>query len=962
MRSTTRRRGATLGITKKLIMGNMIMATTKRRNFIISLIGIVILSLCLAFATLGGSQKAFAAATVNYKIEIHAANAVEVSATTGNPSYVYYDANGNGTHDSTELMIYVNNRFNPSGSSDAALIWTAPADGTVSAVQDGCTIIMNRGGTRTSTTPDGVRYDVVKLKSDYTQNLEGDYHAKWKALDYTSGTQTDVNYAELVKDISLKQGESIAVAINAKANNTYDEAVISAKFAFTPKDSTTATTYEFNNSWLTAHGNAIKNGTSYALFTEATNYFGWGALMQAEDYSDVVKPSKEANDFEQAEDYESAYFYEANKVVMGAVNPSYVYFNSDGLEAHDTATESFVYTNNRFNPSKSSDTGLWWTAPADGKISIAEHALMIELNRAKRTSTSPDGIRFAVIIAGADGSITSLTPNLWNPLHYTASTMTRASIDKVTDKKVAKGDRLAVIINCGTASNSTYDEAAIEAKIAFTPDGGTATTYTFNNSWITAQGNALNENTEYPLNGEATKYFGWGKVYLNKNRETFDVSKAYSFGAVEMTNMAWNGQRWYGNSICVAYPDKVAKTGKYPIIRVQPDFGKNVAATFTASEDCVASITKLYLQKSGAQNIRSADGVRWSIVYKKIDDNGEAKFYSVNNPVWTIHEIDNRYGKTIAKTHTDFPEVEMKKNEQLMIVFDNNKVTGYDTIALQVDLQYRGASGKLKTCNILDEVLPSETMTYEHWSFNYLKMGQDYSDTKIGEASDATFESVGNFEVEELSYDLSADKWVSYDYPDISVYSKDYLFYLSPDENRAVAVALKIGKAGRIAIDDDTFVRLDEAGASNGVRFRILKNDEIIYPTQNGWKYTRNINKQSVQGVPVLEIDEDDVIYFVVDSFGSSLSDLTECNFVVHFATDNEDYTESYIFSDSYSNVARGGWSYYSIAFANEPYSGVFVEGGSGCSSSVDAGVFVIIPLLATFAAVIIFRRRRNSK
>lgn len=1167
-----------------------------KRKTLFCLVCVTFASILLAFATLGGSQKTFAEdikdADVNYKVNFYAANQVIMG--TSAPSYVYYDVDEDESHNkATEAWVYCNNRFNPSKSSDAALVWTAPSDGTLDAVADSCKILLNRNGAQTVDTPDGIRFAVIKL-SGYTCILSNDYHAEWTTLEYKANEQTEADYASEIANLTLKKGESIAIAINcgANKNSDNDHAVISAKFTFTPSEGTAAT-YTFNNSWVTEQGKALNSKTEYPLFTQATEYFGWGMLF------DVIRPSDTNNDYLQAEDYEGIYFYDGDKVIMskttsyvwcdangnkaydkadevgiyaggrfspsttadaalwwtapekgkisidenaltialnekkaesetadgirykvviisktdgketetlltksewndlaftskektettisavvdkvvekddrlaviincggngnntcdettisakikftpkgdeketkegdeketteykfdanninsqgaaiesgkeyqttgyfgwGALEvttvgedkvtsytepngaervitgPQYVYYDADANEKHDTANESYIYCDNRFLPSRTSDVGLWWTAPEDGKFSINENALMIVLNEKFRESESPDGIRYAIIIAGADGSITPLTDNLWNDLAYKPNVKTRAALNgAVVDKVVKKGDKLVVIINCGEDSNNTYDEASIYVKISFTPDGGEKTKYSFKSSWLNEQGQAIFDdgeyNGEYTLNGESTNYFGWGKVYLNKKRETFDTSNAYSFGEVVQESIVYDKkmEKWFVNSVCQAYPGKVSESsGKYPCIRMQPDFGKNIAAVFTATEDCEAAITRLHLDKSGKKNIRTADGVRWAIVYKTTDEKGEAKYYSVNDTVWTHHEFDGRYGEHIIKTHTDFPNVTMKSGDQLMLVFDNNKKTGYDTIAVQIDLQYVSSSGELKTCNLLDEIKPNDTMTFEHWSFAYLKMGQDYSDTVIGEVDNVEFESVGTIETEELSYDIADSKWLSYDYPDISVYSKDNLYYISPDENRAVAVALKIGKAGKITIDEDTYIRLDSAGMSNGVRFRILKNDEIIYPSQNGWKYTRNEKKLSISGTPVLEIGEDDVIYFVLDAFGDSSSDTTECNFVVHFAEGTDVYTESYIFSDSYAETSRNGWSYYAINFVDEPYNGIVNSSKglscSSCSSSVDVGTYVIVPLLAVFATVTISRKRRKLK
>lgn len=1155
------------------------MTRTTKKYSITTLVCLAILSLCIAFAALGGSHNAFAAASVKYKVEYYAAN--KLNPTTGtnpNANYVYYDVNGDGAHKAqAEPYIYYNNRFNPGQTVDAVLTWKAPADGTLNGVAGGCKIILNNGK-RTSTTPDGIRYAVIKLNGDGSQTFEGDYQSTWKTVAYTASAATEEDYASQINALSVKQGEIVALAINsgAKKNNTYDEATLSASFSFTPTDGE-ATTYTFDAEWIKAQVTALANGEAYPLNGEATAYFGWGALAAQEDYSDVVRPSEEQNDLAQTTDYEGLYFYDANGRVMnqtpsylyydsdgngtldaenepyvypdnrfvpsktmnvalwwvapengkisvaenglkialnvkkrksetpdgiryavilasadgsftslttdlwnalsftseekteaaiplsdvavkkgdklavivncgeaenstydeasiyatisltpdGAAKAtdyafsesyvkthgtqlnagktyatgtattkcyawggcavgensvvfyetnevkmqdtslSYVYYDSDGNERHDTSNETFIYIDNRFMPSKTSDTGLWWTAPENGQISIKENALMLVLNEKLRSSTSPDGIRYAVIIAGTDGSIKPLTKNLWNDLSYTPSEKTRAALTGVDGIEIKKGERLAVIVNCGGASNATYDETAIYAELSFTPEGeDTATKYTFNSSWLKEQGNAISNGTDYVLNGESTKYFGWGKAYLNKVRETFDAASAYAFGMVESNELEWQEdvQRWAVNSVCVAYHDTVNKTtGKYPLIRVQPDFGKNTAVTFTASEDCTAAITRLYLQMSAHEGIRSnvADGVRWSVVYMQIDENGEEKYYAVTDPVWTVHEHNGYDTKATTATHTDFPNVEMKAGERLMVVFDNNKITGYDTIAMQIDLQYVDGNGSLKTCNLLDEVVPNDTNTYEHWSFKYLRMGQDYSDTVIDEATSQTFESIGKIETGDLEYGVSAEKWLSYDYPDIGVYTQDNLLYVTPDENRAVAVALKIGKAGRIMIDEDTYIRLDCAGLSNGIRFRILKNDEIIYPAQNGWKYVRNDKQVSVQGIPVLSVNENDVIYFVVDAFGNSSEDATECNFVVHFAEGEDEYTESYIFSDSYADEARGGWSYQWIDFPAEKYTGVIAaKSGSGCGSTVSA--LSVTSLLTALAAVEIFRKRRK--
>lgn len=940
-----------------------------RKSAVVSLICGALASFVFAITLNVGGNFKVSASEAQYEISFYAANEVK-------SNYVYYDLDYSGSHEtSTEAYIYGKNanavnRFNPSKSSEVALVWTAPADGVLNAVDNACTVTLNKGGVRTSTNPDGIRYFVTKLGEGNFQTVSGDYVDGYRSLEYKAGEETQADFGDMIKDVALKKGESVALIINCggNANMSYDEATIAAVYAFTYNGGTT-TNYEFKDSYLAEQIKSLGNNEKFSLGGENVGYYSWGtATIEVA----KLRPSDTVDEEQNLGDYRGVYFYNANSAVTlqsGAV--SYVYSDYDGNGKHASANEPFVYADNRFNPSQTSDAALWWTAPANGVVTLEANSFTITLNAKKRAESvkqsgdeiirNTDGIRYAIIKVDVGGKITPLTVNLWNDLDFKDKEPTVAAFGGKSIE-LSAGEKIAIVVNCGTSGKNTYDEAALTANFVFATEDGESNRYVFRNSWITEHGKAILSNSEFDLGGEQTSYFAWGEALFDKERETFSVEGAYAFGSVEQVAMEWEGTKWYGGVQCEAKPDKVSeKTGKYPWVRIHPNFGKNVAATFTATEDCVAAITRLHLSKSLSTD-RQADGVRWAIVYKKIDENGEPKYYSVNKTVWTVHEISRK--EVIIKTHTDFPEIELKAGEQLMVVFDNNKVTGYDTIAVQIDLQYRSlASGELKRCNLLDEVVPNETQTYEHWSFNYLKMGKDYSSTVVGEAQDVEFESVGEFETEDLFYDVGAKAWVADEYPDIACETADNLYYITPDENMAVAVALRIGKVGRIVIDTDSYIRLLNDGSSNGVRFRVMKNDEIIYPSQNGWKYAREDKKISLSDIPVIEITEDDVIYFVLDAYGDAQSDMTECDFVVHFAEDGANYTESYILSDSFGSTERNGWSYRSISFANEPYSGVFeaVE-SSGCSSSVHTEVFALVPVLAALFLTEKIKRGRKTR
>ena len=481
-------------------------------------------------------------------------------------------------------------------------------------------------------------------------------------------------------------------------------------------------------------------------------------------------------------------------------------------------------------------------------------------------------------------------------------------------------------------------------------------------------------------------------------KQILDLNTAKDFGKITMASeseMPWESKAsngtggWKAQQEVYVAPrnttvDATTGKGKTMMMHTYSLGGKSVAYCFTAPEDMTAQITNLYLYKSSLKQnelqgnvITGADGIEYAVIYYSKETN---KYYSVLEEKWTTFKAE--YEVDVELNRTDIPAVNMKKDDKLMVAFGNkeNKIMDFITHSY-VNLEATYANGISESLNMMDDftfIKEGDSVTafdrdnsVGNWSITYIRIASDYSSVIVSDAVVGEYLSVGNITEEELSFNKVQKEYVAVGNADGKIKFSGTDVTVCPGEENPVAFRLKIGKTGKALIHEDSFLKFENDGSSNGIRFRILKNDEIIYPANGGWMNVRDNATFSLSGIDVFRITEYDNLYFVFDCFGDTTMDTTKVDFVILFAPQDGAETEVFHLADnivlherdSDSRQNLEGWAYLSLHLENDPNSGIIlgkIGREEGCRSSLSLNVVLMTTLTCTVC--ITARRKKDEK
>lgn len=435
-----------------------------------------VMAACMAIGCAAAfSHKANAQEVTEKYISFNEPDYSVISTTNSNSSYVLFDSDNNSKVSTSEAYIYGNGRFVPGATYDATLLWTAPQSGLLT-VQSG-TIKLSLSSEKYSKN-DGIKWALLKISADGKAEKLTDSFWNDLVLDDAclSGTtyEKEVSYAN-VSNLQMEKGEKIAIVINRNTNNTWDQPYITASIELSSTDKE-ASTYEFNTSNIVDHANALNNSTEYAVGTETTNYYSWGASTFTEKQTLTA-------------DVETSTFTQTN-VMDGKVESNLVYKGQDeknnetGQWNIDGGTGNYHVAINgsvakicamgEFN-----DTQLVWKAPEDGVFSLDSLSLVMKDTSSKNPDATSDGMKFAILYKNSEGKYFDLYTEdeiagdaPWHNLVWKADATT---INDLSDFAMQKDDEFIVMFN--RKNSNTLDPCEFDITISFAADGGEKTEY-----------------------------------------------------------------------------------------------------------------------------------------------------------------------------------------------------------------------------------------------------------------------------------------------------------------------------------------------------------------------------------------------------------------------------------------------------------------------------------------------------
>ena len=208
------------------------------------------------------------------------------------------------------------------------------------------------------------------------------------------------------------------------------------------------------------------------------------------------------------------------------------------------------------------------------------------------------------------------------------------------------------------------------------------------------------------------------------------------------------------------------------------------------------------------------------------------------------------------------------------------------------------------------------------FKYMYIEIPPDYSGTTVEDAVDREFKSVkdGLFVKEEMIFSSQMNKWTIIGQSFFEIKLNE----ISPSLQYAAAVAFEIPEDGRLDVSGAQVQHAawraepDENGdISDGVRFRIMKNNEIVFPAgENDWQVLDGSQVFTVQ-CDAFSVKQGDVIYFIVDSITTANYDTTSLNFAAHFAKDGDNYTTTFDNVRDFKSTGENfsAFSYYGVYF-----------------------------------------------
>ncbi len=861
---------------------------------------------------------------------------------------------------------------------DIAVVWTAPENGTfyvqnnngVSKIRVASNISEDASGYTEVAIAKGKLQDGKLALTSLTDTGAND--KLFKKIDATANsvTQTDVSVnATYSAPLSIQAGESFVVIIKRpsylKTNGLpreYRAVQVSRYFVhFTPTGGE-KTAYEVDGKCVAEVGTAATRYVSYhavknnSYTTDANGTYGQTGVSQ--------------RIFTDKSPFRSALVPQDGKVGQ--------WFISNTSENHSLAVNGSTC---KVAPGEK-DTAVTWKAPENGELLIdklyLENSYESQMpsnaaednveQDAKRLGyqTSMNGVAnginayFAYVDNGGSSPVyydllPSGSPQLIEPALTVAERSTKPLNLNRRKVTVKQGDEIILIINRN--GSMSYDSTIMNWQM------------TLNGKMY-----ALRSGVE-TISEQNTYGFTFSSVsYLLPQ---FDVSKAYKFGKIVETDtvFAYNARGegnscfWNGELDNYIQPSTERVDGHPKYLQSHPQKGKNVAFVYTADGDCQLVFDKVWIQKRRVDSANT-DGFRFAFLYKSVDG-ANVSYYSVRESIWELVQ-PKQDAEVYRILENELPTVKMKSGDSLMIVYDNNKTTDYDTQDSYINATCYYDNGTVATHNLCDEITiaaDNASVVTGHWSIKLLQMASDYSDMVLGEASDLSEALDVTYTTEALEWDLINKKYISTFDGDISVSKNGDAIEVMPGVENCVAFAYTASEKGRILVGDDSYVNFLNDGFSNGIRLRVLKNETVVYPSAGGWKNYLDEKTFYLKDMPVVDVEKDDQIIFVIDSFGEITSDTAQVDFIVHFAKEGENYTKSSQLSAEFASPQenKSEWSYLSLLFDDADSSVIDVSKGAGglepwLIAVIAVGSALVVAGIAVTVIVVIKKKKGGSK
>ena len=307
-----------------------------------------------------------------------------------------------------------------------------------------------------------------------------------------------------------------------------------------------------------------------------------------------------------------------------------------------------------------------------------------------------------------------------------------------------------------------------------------------------------------------------------------------------------------------------------------------------------------------------SDGVRIRVLKMTA---GTAPTYQQLYPLGSEWETVVFQGTNVTDVATEI--VPVAAGDRLIVVINQNKTNSNDQTDVKFDIVYQPEGGSVETHNNISEF----TAESEAWKYSDMTIASDYSSTVVGQAESRTYIALDKNKMlfEEMTYFATLGKW--------GIAGRNFLQIengsLHPGEIYAAAIGIEMPAKGRVDMSDTIFkydlhTEPDENGdKSDGVRIRIMRNNDVIWPLNGEWQEL-NDGAEKTFDIPVFEVNEGDMIYVIVDcgAAGKNNFDLTYVSILAHFAEDGSDWTNTFDSKASFVETdanyeSFSYWSYY---------------------------------------------------
>lgn len=402
-------------------------------------------------------------------------------------------------------------------------------------------------------------------------------------------------------------------------------------------------------------------------------------------------------------------FYEANAYDSTA---KVLYYDADESGARNS--EVMIYPNGRFNPMKTQEATLTWTAPEAGSVTIQEKTIKLSVD--SKNIDNSDGVRWALLKVGADGKCTAVTDEFWHTLKCTSESTVESSKPTETANyggqtvQMEKGEKIAIVIDCGENKNNNFDQPYVTASMKFTPTDGEEKEYAFNtNDTLSKHVTALTSEeatTAFEMGVAATNYYSWGastfteKQTLTADKETSEFKQtnvmdgktekelSYISGATGQWNLTGNSGDYF-----------VAVTGTVAKICAPTEF-HDTQLVWKAPEAGVFSLDSLELEMvdTDKNGEKESDGMKYAVLYKNAETGNYYDLYESGeidgDAPW--HDLVWKVKQTI----TTLPDFAMAKDDEFIVMFNRKGSKTLDPCKFDIKISFAANGEEAKTYEI----------------------------------------------------------------------------------------------------------------------------------------------------------------------------------------------------------------------------------------------------------------------